>query len=255
MFGFSLEALNSWTNVIYLVAVAVAAVASVAIYQLSARISAQKDAELAQFREKSQIDITFAQVESAKANERAAMLEKEAEELRKKNLDMEAAVSPRILEQRFTAEALKPFSDMSFVVVSPSDFEPKRTAGQIRFMLLKAGWKKVTENISTFPFPFFDGVTVHPISKMDRSRELDAANALVSILIQNNIAARVGYPQPKVDAQGHPVLPLPSPQGAEATDAILIEVGPKPLPPSLRLNPENIPADPIGIKIWGNIAE
>ncbi|MGI8568472.1 MAG: hypothetical protein ACR2KT_05100 [Methylocella sp.] len=49
-------------------------------------------------------------------------LEGKTEELRKKNLDMEVAVSPRILEQGLTAKALKPFSDMSFVVISPSDF-------------------------------------------------------------------------------------------------------------------------------------
>jgi hypothetical protein len=58
-----------------------------------------------------------------------AQLGKEAEELRAKNLDMEAAVSPRVLEQGLTSSALKHFAGTPFLVVSPTDFEPKRTAG------------------------------------------------------------------------------------------------------------------------------
>jgi septal ring factor EnvC (AmiA/AmiB activator) len=71
----------------------------------------------------------------ADTNERAAKLANETEQLKAKNFPFESAISPRILEQTVTAKKLEPFSDISFRIVSPSDFEPKRTAGQIRFML------------------------------------------------------------------------------------------------------------------------
>src|SRR5437867_2851350 len=79
------------------------------------------------------------------------------ETLRAKNLEFEKAVSPRILEQNLTAQKLKPFSDISVIVVSPSDFEPKRTAGQIRYMLAQAGWKRLSGSPDKKVFLFFDG--------------------------------------------------------------------------------------------------
>jgi hypothetical protein len=74
-------------------------------------------------------------ISATNADTHAAELAKETEELKAKNLAFEEAISPRILEQHLTANKLESFSDIYVRVVSPSDFEPKRTAGQIRFML------------------------------------------------------------------------------------------------------------------------
>lgn len=190
--------------------------------------SNEKIAALNMESEKSREGIAQANAEVAKANENV-------ETLRAKNLEFEKAVSPRILEQNLTAQKLKQYSGISVLVVSPSDFEPKRTAGQIRFMLAQAGWKRLTGLLKT-DSPFFDGVVVH--AALSSEHVINAADALVSVLNENGIEARRGYP----------VMEL-------GPSAVLVEVGPKPLPPSLRLKPESVKADEHGNKVWGNIME
>jgi hypothetical protein len=106
-----------------------------------------------------QYDTAQANERAAQANERAAQLEKEATEARAKNLAFEAALSPRWLEQDLSAKALNKYAGTRYSVISPDDFEPKRTANQIKFMLKRAGWIRETE-----PLPevhvFQDGITV-----------------------------------------------------------------------------------------------
>jgi hypothetical protein len=81
MFGVSADTLFSWANVVYLGAVAVAAVASFAIYQLSARIGADKDRELQKFQSEARVQIEDAQAKAAQAEARAAELLKSNTEL------------------------------------------------------------------------------------------------------------------------------------------------------------------------------
>jgi hypothetical protein len=182
----------------------------------------------------------------AETNERAAKLANKTEQLKAKNLEFESAISPRILEQTITAKKLEPFSDISFRVVSPSDFEPKRTAGQIRFMLRQAKWQKFSCTI-TMPLRFSEGVSVHgwvgPIhgvpdnaSRQGAIRSGEAARALVAVLNEAGVESKIGFPIPEL-----------------GPNAVLVEVGPKPLPAALELKPENIPADSSGNKTWGNI--
>ena len=175
--------------------------------------------------------------------------------MKAKNIALEAAVSPRILEQGLTAEALSRFAGMPFVVVSPSDFEPKRTAGQIEFMLLQAKWTRFTP--LRHPFAFFDGVSIHIMGRVSKQDDpaRDAATALVSILNDNGIKSKVGYSMPFLDEHGNLIMPLPIPSQAERSNVLVVEVGPKPLPTSLQLKPSDIPANAQGGKIWGNIAE
>jgi|SRR5580704_11078636 hypothetical protein len=199
------------------------------------------------------IVIKLQKAESEAANTRVHELEKESQELRAKNLLFEAAISPRILEQAITAGALSRFAGLPFVVVSPSDFEPKRTAGQIRFMLLQANWTRFTEPLR-HPFTFFDGVTVHVMGRISRQVDPaeDAATALVSILNDNGIQSKTGYPMFFLDDRG---MPVPMASLTERSNVLVVEVGPKPLPTSLQLKPSDIPANAEGVRIWGNIAE
>jgi hypothetical protein len=118
---------------------------------------------------------------------------KETEELRAKNLELEKAVSPRILEQGLTSHKLKRFADVEVLVVSPSDFEPKRTAGQIRAMLNMAGWKRFSGTLNQ-RYPFFDGVVIHRAVGPGSARASEAANALFEVLKEAGIEARTGYP-------------------------------------------------------------
>jgi hypothetical protein len=188
------------------------------------------------------------QLEAAKAN-------KEAESLRAANLELENAVSPRVLEQSKTAETLSKFAGVPFVVLSPSDFEPKRTAGQIRFVLLQAKWARFTEPLNLPPFPFFDGVSVHVmgiISKPDDPAKA-AAVALVLVLNENGITAKEGVPLFRFDAQGHPISPQIQPS-LNSPNVVVVEVGPKPLPESLKINPPFSSNRGVNSQ-WGNIAE
>jgi hypothetical protein len=96
---------------------------------------------------------------AGKANERAGNLEVQAaqlnlksEKLRQKNLELQEAILPTNLEQGLTSFALKPYADVSFVVVSLSDYRTDQTAGQIRWMLLEAGWKSIRGPLG-FPSP------------------------------------------------------------------------------------------------------
>lgn len=170
---------------------------------------------------------------ASQAEARAAEAKLETEILRKKNSDLELAVSPRVLEQNITGQSLKQFAGTEVAIISPYDFEPRRTAGQIRFMLQSvAGWKKFSG-----PLPqvaFFEGAVVH--SGMGSSAP--AKEAVVSVLENNGIVARIGYPIMELGSNG-----------------VLIVVGPKPLPASLQLKPENVPADAQGNRIWGNMLE
>jgi hypothetical protein len=56
-----------------------------------------------------------------------------------------------------------------------------------------------------------------------------------------------------LDEQNKPIISMPSP--TEQPNVLIVEVGPKPLPTSLQLKPENIPSGPAGGKSYGNIAE
>jgi hypothetical protein len=80
--------------------------------------------------------------------------------LSQRNLAFERAISPRTLEQNLTGQHLRRFADVEVVVESLPDAEPRRAAGQIRFMLIgEAGWKRFSGTLP--PFPFSDGVIVH----------------------------------------------------------------------------------------------
>jgi hypothetical protein len=59
---------------------------------------------------------------------------------------------------------------------------------------------------------------------------------LVAILNEAGVESKIGFPIPEL-----------------GPNAVLVEVGPKPLPAALELKPENIPADSSRIKTWGNI--
>jgi hypothetical protein len=156
--------------------------------------------------------------------------------LRAKNLELEKAFSPRALEQNLTSQRLKAFPDISVIIFSSPDYEHKRAAGQIRFMLAQAGWTRIFEPVPRF-LVFHSGVVIHRTACC--SPHMDAAsNLLVSILNDNGIVARTGYP----------ILEL-------GPLELLVMVGPKPLPESLKLQPEDVPVDEQGTKMWGNILE
>jgi hypothetical protein len=151
----------------------------------------------------------------ADADQQIAKANFATEQLHNKNLELEKAVSPRSLEQYATAQELRPFANVSFVVVAPNDFEMDRTAGRIRFMLESADWKKYLGPVNVHQ-PFRDGVLVRTWIPPDGYLADTAGDALIAILRREGIAA----------TRGAPIKEL-------GPDVVYIEVGPKPLPEAL----------------------
>jgi hypothetical protein len=167
----------------------------------------------------------------------AARLSAEAELLRQKNLAFEAALAPRTPEQGMAGRVLREFSDVEVLVTSFADAEPRRTAAQIRFMLLDvARWKQFRGTLRDIPF--LDGVTIHTAGPSAKQNVQNAAAALVKQLQASGISAQQTFP---VSALGD--------------NAILVQVGLKPLPPILSPKEGDIPADSRGNKMYGNMRE
>ena len=123
MFGLPLDTILRGANILYLGALAVAAVASVAIYRLSAISSEQKDRQFAEYQQESRVQIVRAQAEgeqareeAAKANERASGLEAVAAEARKEQERLRESNTKLQLElQKFANRRLTPKQAESLV--------------------------------------------------------------------------------------------------------------------------------------------
>jgi hypothetical protein len=123
------------------------------------------------------------------------------------------------------------------LVTSFPDAEPKRTAALIRFMLLDvAHWKPFPGTLGDIPF--LDGVTIHTGGPSAKPNTQAAAVALVEQLEGGGISALKTFP---VSALGD--------------NAILVQVGLKPLPPILAPKDREIPSDWRGDKMYGNMRE
>jgi hypothetical protein len=108
---------------------------------------AQADVDAAKVEIARQETLTAnATAEAAKAKEKAAEANLKSENLRKQNLELEAAVAPRgIPDVEKAAEELRPFAGMSAAIDYVGESEPRRLAGRIAQILDKqniraAGW-------------------------------------------------------------------------------------------------------------------
>jgi hypothetical protein len=105
------------SNSVYISAVVVAAVATLFVSFFGSRLARQKDDELATFQNESNLKISSAQAEAAKANERAglaneraARLEVDAEKLRleaEKERLARVKIEEKIAPRRLTAEQIR----------------------------------------------------------------------------------------------------------------------------------------------------
>lgn len=178
-------------------------------------------------------------VQAAEANARAADALLKQEELRQLNLGLQEAVSPRWLEQVRTAESLKPFAGIAFKVASPTDFEPRRAAGQIRFMLARAGWINAPFD-PPGRYPFSDGITIHGDTAGggdDRRFIIKAVEVLVQTLNKSGISAILGYPM------------------RIGPNKVVVVVGAKPLPESMNEASRKRAGSSDSEMIYGNILE
>ena len=164
----SLERFLQWANIAYIVGVALAAVATVAIYHLSARVTAAKDRELEQYRTESTVKISAAQAEAAEAvriaeSERLARAELESQvavaEARaaeanavasQAQLELAKLKQPRTIAsdvQGKIVDALKNFPGQHFGFSVFQDPESLAFARLLDGMLKSAGWIRVPSQI------------------------------------------------------------------------------------------------------------
>jgi len=176
--------------------------------------------------------------EAGKANERAGNLEVTAADLKRKNLEtakrlveaqrqfeaerrerieMEAAISPRVLADQngISARLKKSFPGMKVKIYSLAENEAWGLAGQISCVAYQASWPvtsmgkfvnagipvplMVSGKSMNFPIPFREGVeigisfdTPFPMNANSTPIAENAANALIAELERNKIKARLG---------------------------------------------------------------
>jgi outer membrane murein-binding lipoprotein Lpp len=160
--------------------------------------------------EKAREGIATAQNEAARANERAQEIErqnlalqKQIEDERRSNLELQLAIAPRIIEQFAGIIHMKPFAGMNVIVEAQNDVETIRTANQIVGMLRNAGWKVIRYAISSDNSEFFfpNIKIIHNVGpRMSEGMTRDAVDALLAELKANNIEASM-FP-------AHPELPI-----------------------------------------------
>ena len=197
-----------------------------------------KIATLNKEAENAKAGIATAHASAAKANEQTERLKTEAieaslklEKEKTKRLELEQAVSPRIMEQYKSSEALKAFTGITAIITNIPDIESQRMAGQLAATLNMAGWK-----IQFSPYNpkdiYPDGVIIETnvgaIPKEDISSK---AADLLLIQLQNN----------KIDSRTMPARGLPA-------DTLVVKVGFKPYTFfSDKINPDE------NIRIHGNM--
>jgi hypothetical protein len=188
IWGLPVDALLNWTNVVYLVALAITVVASVAVWRLSALSGAAKDRQLATYQADAKVQIADAQKaasdaakraaeaneRAASATERAAALEVEAGRLRLA-LDATASETARISQglasrhlfdsqRALLASMLRDHAGSSVLVVSENSGDPE-TDGytqEIAKALQAAGLLVTRQENTRYPPPTVNMVVDSP---------------------------------------------------------------------------------------------
>lgn len=165
---------------------------------------------------------------AAEANERAAALTKQAEELRQKNIELEASLSPRWWMPRPGAvDALREFGPTRVVIRLQNESEALHFAGQLKLHLGKgngpgsAGWDCVLVEVTALELQDVGrGAAIYAnVPSADTSTEALLKRRLVDVLIhelaQSGVVAEEGQiPENSGDPPG----------------AIVIKIGPRPDP-------------------------
>ncbi|MFI5012694.1 MAG: hypothetical protein ACHQAY_10120 [Hyphomicrobiales bacterium] len=186
-------------------------------------------------RTEASLGIARAEVEGEHGKSSAVRAKKGAETLRKRNLEAQDALSPKLLEQVHFAEALKPYAGMHVFVVYSRDFDARRLAGQIADILRRAEWnlepllpgpEEEGENIQY-------GVEVEYVSGPSLP-EKEAPPSLDFNKSQEAAAATLieQFKQNRVDAQLHRIPAFAADWWRDnrfPLDALVIRIGKKPL--------------------------
>ena len=214
----SAEAISTWSNFALIIALVVGVIATVGV-AASASIK-ERNWEILRIAADERIALNEKATEEAR--ERAALAEARAAEANTRNLALEAAIAPRTLEQHTSVEALRAFAGYKFFIASSGDTEARRTAAQIRFILLQAGWIRYEgDKAPPIRTNIPDGISVRsgvpdPMPPGVFATSFSAEFALVDALTRAGAQANVSW-----TVRGWPI------------DFILVEVGLKPIAATL----------------------
>ena len=190
---------HNWAEMAGIAFLALLVIAEVVAYQYGHRKDDLTNQQQIATNQRHDKEMARLHLETAKAQE-------ETEKLRTHNLELEAAVSPRILEQSQSAKTLKQWSKTQVYLQSVPDFEARRFLRFLSLMFEMAGWLPQflpsDENI-------MDGIAVEYVAGPKRdpnnpanvdfdfnSSTRQAAEALVGELKKQQI-----------DVNGHPIPP------------------------------------------------
>ena len=237
----ALDKLLQWSNIAYIVLLALIAGMTFVIYHLSARVNAAKDRELENYRTESTIKITAAQAEAAEAikiaeSERLARAELESQvaaaEARaaeanavasQAQLELEKLKEPRTIapeDQEKIIAALKEFAGQNFGFSVFGDPESLALLRALDAMLKSAGWLRVPSQIGDIVVDAAGNTagTSHD-SGVAAFVGLDDLDTRAALLTLSRVLTDAGIPcQPSQTEQLRDKIPK----------AILINVGKKP---------------------------
>lgn len=207
----------TWANTVYIVAVCVAATATILVSSFASRLSSQKDTELERFRTQSAADIAKANARAEEARAQAALategqkeletaleqarirqeelkgqnlrLQSEVERERLARLRIEERLAPRNLtdaQMRAVSTKLVPFAGQKLnAVVSPPEEEAVNISNQVLTALHQAGWI-VVAILGTDTARATSGIFIE-ISPDADQQAVAAARALASALRFENL--------------------------------------------------------------------
>lgn len=225
----SIEKLFSVANAVYLLAVGVAALASIGIYVLGGKLATEKSDALASYQadaaravEAAKADASRANAEAARANERALLLEKESDALKNRTVEAElrlAEIKEHENDRRFTDEQFMKIATALSLggkenhprvqLMCVDQGEPKRFAQLILSVFNAAGWKAEIVKWNRAGM-LITGVFVE-------SRKGDSVtNAAARNVAQQFV--NIGVPAMSGEAVDDPTFP---------PDALIIRVGPR----------------------------
>ena len=237
----AIERLLQWANFAYIVAIGIAAVATVAIYQLSSRVTAAKDRELSEYRTESEVKISTAQAEAAEAMRIAESERLARADLESKVADAEARAAranaaasqaqlelaklkqPRTIapeDQTKIIAELKGFAGQNFSFSVFRDPEALALVRVIDDTLKSAGWRRVPSQIGAIVVDVAGNTagTSHSsgVSAFVGPEDRNAEQVLLALC---NALTHAGIPcQPKRTEQLR----------GKTSEGIVIEVGKKP---------------------------
>jgi hypothetical protein len=195
IFGFSVEGLLNWTNVLYLVSVAAALFFSVALWRLSAISSENKDRQLERYKmdaheRVSQAEAVARQAQEASslANERAKALELETEKAKLETERLKAKLAWRILTQpqhQMLLASLSQHTGAATIAHVANDPESLYLAIQIANIFSEANWTIGFQSLTLSGAISF-GISV-PNSKSEDALLIESALQSASIPFGKNI--------------------------------------------------------------------